>query len=427
YGRGSWAPSLRYHNEMFYVSTFSSTSGKTHIFTTTDPENEPWKEISFSPSLHDNTLVFEDDGRVYMIWGAGRLSIVELEPDLSGIKEETRQVLIENASAPAGDNIMLPAEGSQLLKVNGMYYIFNITWVQDDMRQVVVHRADNLFGPYEGRLILRDRGIAQGGIVDSPDGEWYGLFFRDFGSVGRIPYLMPASWNEGWPVLGIDGKVPDTLDLPASVGLMPGIVASDDFDRRENDPDLPLVWQWNHNPVNDLWSVSERPGYMRLRTGKTVDELQQARNTLTQRTFGPVSAAYTLVETGNMKEGDYAGLCALQLKYGQVGVKVENGNKYIFMISNQTNTPTEIETVPLSQSEVYLKVECDYRDRADKARFFYSLDGVNWIQIGNELNMQYTLMEHFMGYRFGLFNYATQSAGGYADFDFFRVSDTISW
>ncbi|SHN28543.1 Glycosyl hydrolases family 43 [Cyclobacterium lianum] len=125
YGKGSWASSLRFHRGTYYVSTFSATTGKTHIYTTKDIENGPWTESAFSPSMHDHTIVFEDD-KIYLIWGAGKLMMVELEADLSGVKSGTKRVLIENATAPAGENVGLPAEGSQLFMVNGYFYLFNI-------------------------------------------------------------------------------------------------------------------------------------------------------------------------------------------------------------------------------------------------------------------------------------------------------------
>ena len=118
------------------------------------------------------------------------------------------------------------------------------------MRTVVIHRADKITGPYEGRIGLQDLGVAQGGLIDMPDGNWYSYLFRDYGAVGRIPYLVPVKWEDGWPVLGVNGKVPETLDLPANKGLIPGIVASDEFTRKSGEPTLPLVWQWNHNPDN---------------------------------------------------------------------------------------------------------------------------------------------------------------------------------
>lgn len=425
YGRGSWASCLRYHNGKFYVSTFSATTGKTHIFITENLEKGPWKKIEFKPSYHDHSIFFDDDGKIYMIWGAGKLNIIELKDDLSGVKEETKKVLIENASAPAGDNIMLGAEGSQLFKINGKYYLFNITWPRGGMRTVVIHRADNINGPWEGKVGLQDLGVAQGGLIDTPDGRWFSYLFRDNGGVGRIPYLVPVKWEDGWPILGKDGKVPQYLDLPANKGLIPGIVNSDDFNRNKKDRDLPLVWQWNHNPDNSLWSVKERKGYLRLKTGRVDSSFVQAKNTLTQRTIGPESTGSTLLDVSNMKEGDFTGLCLLQKEFGLVGVKLENGTKKIVMMSAPKGEPKEAQSVPLNQNNIYFKAECDFKDKTDKANFFYSLDGKSWTRIGDTIHMPYTL-PHFMGYRFGLFNYATKNIGGYVDFDYFHISDHIS-
>ena len=165
-----------------------------------------------------------------MICGGGNLRLVELTADVSGIKPGgVDQVIITNASRVAGPNIGLPAEGSQMWKINGKYYLFNITWPRGGMRTVIVHRAGKITGPYEGRVALQDKGVAQGGLIATPQGDWYAYLFRDYGAVGRIPYLVPVKWEDGWPVLGVDGKVPDSLCLPASQGLIPGIIASDEF------------------------------------------------------------------------------------------------------------------------------------------------------------------------------------------------------
>lgn len=424
YGRGSWASCLRYQNNTYYVSTFAGTTGTTYIYSTKDIEKGPWKVIRFEPSYHDHTIFFDDDGKIYMIWGVGDLRMVELKEDLSGVREGTERVLIKNASAPAGDNIMLPAEGSQLFKVNGKYYLFNITWPRGGIRTVIVHRADKITGPYESRLTLEDRGIAQGGLIDTPDGDWYAYLFRDYGSVGRIPYLAPIQWEDGWPVIGIDGIVPETLSLPESKGLIPGIVASDEFKRKKGEPTLPLVWQWNHNPDNEHWSLTDRKGYMRITTGRVDTSFYLARNTLTQRTIGPECTGSTLVDLSNMKDGDIAGLALLQRKYGLLGVKCEDGEKTLVMIHADSGKSVEAEKIPLKQNVIYLKASCDFTERKDEANFFYSLDGKKWNKMGSILKMQYTL-PHFMGYRFGLFNYATKSSGGYVDFDYFHISDRI--
>ncbi|TDN38722.1 glycosyl hydrolase 43 family protein [Hymenobacter sp. UV11] len=426
YGRGSWASSLRLHNGTYYVSTFAQTTGKTYIYSTKNIEKGPWKEVSFQPSYHDHSLFFDDDGRVYLVYGAGKLRLVELTADASGVKPgTTEQMLLENASAPAGPDINLQAEGSQLFKIKGKYYLFNIVWPKNGMRTVVVHRADKLTGPYEGRLALQDQCVAQGGLIDTPDGRWFAYLFRDNGSVGRIPYLVPVTWTDGWPTLGDPaGKVPETLALPPNKRLIPGVVASDEFARRPGEAALPLVWQWNHNPANSLWSVQERKGYLRLKTDRVDTTFLLARNTLTQRTIGPVCAGSTSLDVSHLKDGDFAGLALLQKRYGQVGVENRNGVKSIVMVSAESEKPVEMARIPLTQSTVYFKATCDFIDRQDRATFFYSLDGKFWKPIGGPLKMAYTL-PHFIGYRFGLFNYATKTPGGYADFDYFRIADTI--
>ena len=424
YGKGSWASTIRFHNGLFYVSTFAQTTNKTYIFTTKDIEKGPWVEHSFKPSYHDNSLFFDDDGRIYLVTGAGRLKILEVKEDLSGVKEGSEKVLIENASAPAG-NIGLPAEGSQLFKHDGKYYLYNICWPRGGMRTVLVHRADKITGPWEGKVAFQDQGVAQGGMIDTPDGRWFAYLFQDHGSVGRIPYIVPMKWEDGWPVIGVNGKLPESLDLPASKGITPGIVASDEFTRKKNDRALPLVWQWNHMPDNKLWSVTQRKGYLRLTTGRIDTMFLQARNTLTQRTFGPVSSGITSIDVSNMKEGDFAGLSLLQKKFGQVGVKFVDGVKSIVMVNGSGRVPVENQSIPLTQKTVYLKAECDFKNKTDIGYFFYSLDGKSWNPIGSQLKMEYS-MPHFMGYRFGLFNYSTKNPGGFVDFDYFRIEDKIT-
>jgi beta-xylosidase len=418
YGAGSWASSIRYHNGTYYVSTFAQTTNKTYIYSTKNIEKGPWKKISFEPSLHDHSLFFDDDGKVYLINGGGKIFLRELQNDLSGIKPGTKeQVIIQNASLPASaESGGLPAEGSQLFKVNGKYYLFNISWPKGGMRTVIIHRSDKIGGPYEGRIALQDKGVAQGGLISTPKGEWFAYLFRDFGAVGRIPYLVPVKWEDGWPVLGENGKVPESLNLPPSKGINPGIVASDEFSRKKGEPNLPLAWQWNHNPDNRLWSLKQRPGYLRLKTGRVDTSILSARNTLTQRTFGPQSSAKTCLDLKNMKDGDHAGLMVLQKKYGWIGIKVEDGRKFLVMQEGNR----QIEQIPLKQNKIYLKVGCDFVEKADKAYFSYSLDGLTWRSMGSVLQMSYTL-PHFMGYRFGLFNYATKIPEGSVDFDFFRI------
>ncbi len=158
------------------MTTFSSTTGKTHVYRTKDIEKGPWTENSFRPALHDHSLFFDDDGRVYMIYGGGNLRLVELTADLSGIKPGgVNQVIITNASPWPGRTSACRRKAPSCCKINGKYYLFNITWPRGGMRTVIVHRADKITGPYEGRVALQDKGVAQGGLIDTPQGDWYRL------------------------------------------------------------------------------------------------------------------------------------------------------------------------------------------------------------------------------------------------------------
>ncbi|VDG73945.1 beta-xylosidase [Clostridium carnis] len=772
YGEGSWASSLRYHDGTYYIAFSSNSTGKTYIYQTEDIENGPWKHSTIDRLFHDMSLLFDDDDRVYMVDGSGDIHITELISDATAIKEGgLDKTIIKDASLLAGSNVGLLAEGAHIQKINGKYYVFLITWPTGGSRQELCFRADSIDGDYEGKVVLNYNGIAQGGIVDTPDGDWYGMLFRDSGPVGRMPYLVPVTWEDGWPIFGVDGKVPEDTGIKLDLSKT-NIVSSDEFyqgsekigyshtvletsddenseggdlvlddpadgkellkngdfddgiddwevneggqlsttddsvvlygthnweanesgessttddsvvlktsytnstavlkisnrkgttsgpkqnltgkleagktyyfsakvkydaldsapDNRtfnftmQNGPDyryrknlgsksikkgewgtisgtytmpedvdpdnvfifietswtpeqdknkdlmdfyvddvsfvdmtvdaniikngefdsdieswegtwagkvkwnddgvvhvydrtrtgggplqplsgkvkagekykfsakvkyddgpdskyfnytihtngdtkvmgsanitkgewgviegtytipdgadtstdtyifletpwtanpdatndlmdfyvddvllepvstggsgikggendyngsnLGLVWQWNHNPDNNNWSLTDRDGYLRLTTGRKSTSILDARNTLTQRTFGPQCSGDVAIDVSNMKDGDYAGLAAFQFYYGTVGVKMEGNSKYIVMMRGSTNDaseesePVEIARIPLDQEKVYLKIDFNYENNTNKAYFYYSLDGKEWNKMG---------------------------------------------
>ncbi len=425
YGAGTWASSIRHHDGTFYVSTFAGTTGKTYVFSSKDPDKGDWHRAEFRPMMHDHSLFFDDDGRVYMLYGATDLRLTELQPDLSGIKPGGfDDIVVRKAGRAAGSGKGDWAEGSQLFKIDGKYYLCNICWPKNDMRTQLIHRADKITGPYEGRVMLHDRGIAQGGLIDTPDGRWYAYLFQDSGAVGRIPYLVPLKWEDGWPVLGEDGKVPMKLDIPKQHAGLGNLVASDEFDRSAGDnrhENFPPAWQWNHQPDDRFWSLSDRPGWLRLTAGRVDAHLLEARNSLGQRTFGPSSSATTRLDVSGMKDGDYAGIAAFQRHYGFVGVKKTDGKYSVIMVNTKENDqPNEVTAIPWEGDLIHLKIDCDFANLKDEARFFWSENGEDWKEIGSPVKMRYTL-PHFMGYRFTLFHFATKTPGGFTDFDYYRV------
>ena len=415
YGKGQWATSLRYHDGKFYVLFATNRPQKTYIYSAVDPAGKWEKVMDLDELYHDTSLFFDDDGKIYIAGGAGSIRLRELKSDLSGVNKDGIDIEIINGGERDLKGLL---EGTHLCKYNGKYYMFLIWWPRGGIRTQLAFRSDKIEGPYEQKVILSDdmdrkgAGVAQGCIIDTEDGDWYGFLFQDRGAVGRVPVLMPCRWEDGWPMLGdADGKVPLVMDLPVSGQKATPLVISDDF----KSSNLALNWQWNHNPDNSLWSLTEREGYMRLKTGKVVQTLFEARNMLSQRTEGPACSGIISVDVSNMQDGDIAGLSAYCSEPGIISVNMEGDKKYILMIDRDT----EKERVELNGNIVYLRLDCDFKEGTDKANFYYSLNRKDWNKLGTEFQMVYNL-KHFMGNRFGIFNYATKNPGGYVDIDFFE-------
>lgn len=436
YAHGQWATSLRYHDGIFYVFFGSYGTNKSYIYKTNDIENGKWTRSEINGMYHDASMLFDDDGRNYLVYGGGgEIKIKELNAEMTGFKSGGAEKTLFKTGLDG-----LSGEGAHIQKINGYYYVFIIAWPSGSGRIELCYRSKDLLGTYEGKTVLNSgvgtygSGVAQGGIVDTPDGKWYAMLFQDHGSVGRIPVLVPVTWQNDWPMMGVNGKAPVTFTVE---GDYKGthLAKDDDFSYSENK--LALEWQWNHNPDNKSWSVTEREGYLRLKNNTLATNIINARNTLTQRTEGPACSSVIKLDTKGMKVGDYAGLSAFQFKYGNVGVYVaDDGSKRIFMSENggyqgATNIMNSsnkiIEQVNLSGNEIYLKVDFKFNNvdgnlnvsnNIDKANFYYSYDGNNWTKIGNELSMVYDL-KMFTGYRSGIFSYGTKNLGGYADIDFF--------
>ena len=141
YGQGIWAPCLRYHDGAFYI--FSNVNGrKTQVFRATNPAG-PWSHWELGSSLHDLSVLFDDDGRIYVVWGYDEIMFAELKPDLSDIIPETRRVLI-----PAGSGM---GEGSHFYRIAGRYYIISANYAPVGRMQCA--RADRPEGPYETVVI----------------------------------------------------------------------------------------------------------------------------------------------------------------------------------------------------------------------------------------------------------------------------------
>ena len=434
YGRGQWATSLQYHKGKFYA-LFSANEqgamGDTYIYTTEDIEGK-WTLLNRMRHFHDASLFFDDDDRVYVIYATGQM--VELKADLSDVKEGTECRLFKRGPQEQG-----LLEGSRMVKHHGRYYLLMIAWPKGGHRLEVCYRADHIRGPYERRIILDSEfggfgTVGQGTIVDSEYGDWYAIIFQDRNGVGRVPMVMPCRWIDGWPMLGDElGRVPQKMRPLVSNQPEKGIVCSDDFAGEH----LGLHWQWNHNPVDGAWSLTERAGWLRLKTARKVGNLFEAPNTLTQRMEGPACSAAVKMDVSHLKDGDCAGFAAFNDHSGVLTVK-KTGKQLVLEMSEQVVTLTDrekavesvetkvVESIPLtalrssSTPYLYLRIDGDFTVGRDIATFYYSTDGEQWQRIGSDFKMRFDWQRFFMGTKYALFCYATKRTGGWADFDDFN-------
>ncbi|RGL14158.1 glycoside hydrolase family 43 protein [Bacteroides uniformis] len=447
YGQGIWAPCIRYHDGKFYI--FSNINGiGMQVYVSSNPKG-PWKHYNMGGAIHDLSVLF-DQGKIFAVYGYDEVHCIEIKPDFSGYVEGSDRCLIPRGSAMG--------EGHHAYKINGKYYIISADYAP--MGRMMCARADKLEGPYETRVIscretmgtehstwvmnmpmdgsmpeadkwkmeirkpnADNMGCAtlhQGGIVQLENGDWWGFSMLDFLAVGRTTCLSPVTWVDGWPYFGLInnlGRSPRTWikpDISAKVTPHAPYIRSDNFDAGKLLP----IWQWNHLPDDKQWSLKR--GKLRLNTMPAKD-LYWAKNTLTQRGIGPVSIATVTLDASHLKEGDIAGLGLLNIPYEWVGVTVRNGKSILSYYDLGKDKTIES---PLMKSEIYLRITGDFEH--EWAQFSFSMDGVNFQNIGNKLVVPYQT-KTFQGARYALFAFnQKERMGGYAEFDDFRVEEPLA-
>ncbi|MBE5804365.1 MAG: glycosyl hydrolase 43 family protein [Clostridiales bacterium] len=395
YGQGMWAGCLRHHGGLFHLVFMCNDTHSAYYFTAENAEG-PWTRHPMAGFYHDPSILFDDDGRVYIAYGNRDIRITELEADLSAPRPGGLDRLVIHDDCDG-----LGWEGSHLYKLNGKYYLLGIHWLKGSLRAQGCYVAESLEGDFRGGEILcqpfhgRNDGPAQGGMVQTPQGDWYLMLFQDHGAVGRIPVLVPMRWENDYPVVDgvpayFEGETVACKPLVESASLRNGL--SD-------------VWQWNHEPHGEL--IHQDKNGLRLTTDRVVSRLPQSVNTLTQRTFGPRCSVEVTVEGGELNDGDFAGLCALQGHFGQIALTREGGSYALAMTTHEG----EMARIPWHCASVRLRACFDFE--TDTVRFFYLDD--EWKQLGGAHQLRY-MLDHFMGVRAGLFCYSMEKYGGSAVF-----------
>ena len=443
YGQGIWAPCIRYANGQFYI--YSNINGKGLQCYTSKDIHGPWTHHNMQGNIYDLSVLFDDDGKIYAIHGYGEVKCTELKPDMSGPIESTERVIIPNGSAVG--------EGHHMYKINGMYYLISTDYRPNG--RTLCSRAKSIWGPYENCVITADEtfgyhaapltqvqgrivpdgtkfgipevdkdatactNIHQGGIVQTQKGDWWALLMMDFHSIGRTVTLAPITWKDGWPMLGLEGnlgRAPRTWikpDIDTQVTPHAPYQRNENFDGAQ----LGRVWQWNHNPEENMWSLSK--GRLRLKT-MPAEQLMWARNSLTQRVIGPESNVTVELYPKNMKDGDVAGLGNINVPCSWIGIVCDGKSQILRCFEQAINDTID---VPIEKVEkIWLRLVGHYDDNS--AHYEYSLDGKEFKQMGREMPLSYQLIS-FQGSRAALFAFNVRgNNGGYAEFDNFIVEET---
>jgi xylan 1,4-beta-xylosidase len=437
YGRGIWAPCIRYHKGTFYV--FSNVNGAGLQVFRSKSIHGPWERNQL-PGRHDLSVLFDDDGKIYIISGnRSPYPIEELTSDLKSFVPGAKRQL----DAKMG-------EGHHLYKIKGKYY--DISAIPGATTDQVVARSDSIDGPWTvermvqgeslgvptvapARATPNDRGLTlhQGGMCDTPSGEWWSVIMSDHGSAGRMVALVPITWDNGFPLIGLPGnlrKAPNTWIKPntgVSQDPKPSFVHDDNFDSSRLNPE----WQWNHVPDDAKWSLTEKPGVLRLHSLPAKD-FYAARNSLCQRPPAPESIETVELDTSAMVAGDTAGLALLSSPYAWIGVVKSAEGTTLQMLDNTGSgggrrgapaTPPKPPTISPAKppARLWLRVHCNFDN--DQAVFSWSADGKEFTPLGSPFTMVFQLTT-FQGVRPSLFHYNTSGQpGGYVDFDNYTVEE----
>lgn len=428
YGRGMWAASLRFNNGKFYVSFVANDTHKTYLYTS-DKIEGPYKKTEIPGFFHDMSVLFDDDGKVYVVSGNTEITLTQMESNLSAPKKGgINKVIIKDDK----EKVNLGFEGCHFYKINGKYYVFMIHMPKGKMRTEACYFSDKIDGPYTGGDVLCsdfenwNSGIAQGGIVQSTDGKWYGILFQDHGALGRIPILVEVDFDEsGFPIFTSTKEI-TCIDNRPDYKYEP--LYADKFLKGNK---LNSCWQFNHIPDKNLITITENK--YSIKTDKIAKNITQAINTLTQRTFTEKCSGQITVDASQINEGDFAGLCALEGEYAFIAI-TKKENKFYLCLMNHKIPYTQwtmnvyddeeailIEEIEIKKPVLTLKAAFDLTKEKQTVLFSYSENNKNDFKtFGKENQLRYTL-DQFVGVRFALFNFSTKQTGGKASFKDFYI------
>jgi beta-xylosidase len=416
YGKGIWAGAIRYHDNKFWVY-FGTPDEGYFMSTAKNPAGawEPLHPVIPSKGWDDCCPFWDDDGQGYLVgtnYADGyKIHLFKLTADGRDIIRETDKVIHQSRGS----------EANKLYKINGWYYHF-FSEVKPEGRAVMMEQSKDIFGPYSEIKQLNHAEKQfnepnQGGLVQSKTGGWYFLTHHGSGDwSGRIMSLLPVTWIDGWPIIGEVGD--DGIGRMKWGGKMPvkSKAATVQTDDEFNEALLPPQWEWNYQPRADKWSLTQRPGWLRLNAFTPIepDNLLKAGNTLTQRSLRTkANQVIVKLNIDGMTDGQRAGLCHFSNPhYAQIGVRCDGNIKTLEFAQKGTSLAGPMLTV----SNLWLRSTWGL---AGLSQFAYSLDGENFIDFGSPYQLAWG---SYRGDRIGIYTYNNKADTGYVDVDFFHYT-----
>ena len=408
YAGGSWAPSIRYHDNKFWV--FFCTPKEGLFMSNAVNPSGPWSPLHLVKKVEkweDPCPFWDEDGQAYLgrsRHGAGPIIIHKMSADGTRLLDEGMTVY----TGPV-------AEGTKIFKKDGYYYLSIPEGGVGTGWQTIL-RSKNIYGPYEKKVVLEQgsttiNGPHQGAIVDTPDDQWAFFHFQHHHALGRVVHLQPMHWENDWPVIGVDfdrngiGEPVYVCQKPIESKTIFAPQTDDDF----STPNLSLQWQFNHNPTDHAWSLSAHPGSLTLKALKS-STFRLARNTLTQKIMGNISEATIAMDFTEIADGQRCGLACMGKINNVLGIKMEKGQKYLYT----SNDTTEISTTFPNGNQIYLRVSIDMTNQ--KFQYFYSTDNIRFIPYGTSFFIPFGFWK---GARIALYCYNKEQEAGTASFQWF--------
>lgn len=446
HGKGVWAPSIRFHEGMYYIYWGDPDFG-IFMVKTRDPYGE-WDKpvlVKAGKGMIDPCPLWDDDGRVYLAhaWAGSRakfnsvLTVCELNKE--GTKVISDPVLVFDGN----DGVNHTVEGAKFYKRNGFYYLFAPAGGVVSGWQLVM-RSKNVYGPYEPRIVMAQgktdiNGPHQGGWVDTPAGESWFLHFQDKGAYGRVLHLNPMKWVNDWPVIGVD-RDGDGCGDPVSRYRKPKTdktypietpVESDEFDTRK----LGLQWEWHAN-YQDVFGFTTNMGYVRIYGHELSPHFKnfwEVPNLLMQKFPAEEFTATAKLKVSAKDDGQLSGLIVMGWDYSWIGVE-KQGEKFLLKQAickdaeqgnlEQVSTLAVLEPskkfeaglFPNFERKIYIRVRVG---KEAYCRFSYSLDGKKFTEAGTLFKAR---QGKWIGAKVGMFSVTPHGKErGWVDVDWFHV------